>query len=50
MIDFANQDGQFSLSAPTIGVIAARFINPVLYVQVPTDQGSQLPAGKSWAA
>ena len=50
MIDFANQDGQFSFSAPTTGVFAARFINPVLYVQVPADQRSQLPAGKSWAA
>jgi len=48
-IDFTNQTEELTFSSAASGTFSERFISPVLYINVPSSDRSQLPAGKSWA-
>jgi hypothetical protein len=49
LIDFTNHNGQLTLSAASTGTFTERFISPLLYIQLPAADRSQLTAGTSWA-
>ena len=47
-VDFANQNGSLTFSSPTTGTFNVRLISPLLYLQLPASESTQLPPGKSW--
>jgi len=49
-VDFASGNGQFTFQSGQTGDFAIRFISPVLYIQPPTADTSELPAGKTWGS
>jgi hypothetical protein len=49
-IDFTTGNGGLAFTSSATGAYADRFISPILYLQLPPVDSSQLPAGKTWVS
>ena len=48
-INFTTHNAELTISAADTSTFVERFVNPVLYIQIPSSARSQLSAGKPWA-
>ncbi len=47
-VDFSTGDESVTSTSATVGTTTEHLVAPVLYIEVPSTDRSQLPAGKSW--
>jgi hypothetical protein len=47
-VDFSTGNGALSFTSSRTGSFSDRFISPNLYIQLPSSDKAQLPAGKTW--
>lgn len=50
MVDFTTGDGGLTFNSSATGSYADRFISPVLYLELPAKDSTQLPPGKTWVS